>query len=148
MVISKYSRFRFDFPCSVVQYLWSLFAIFEVPAYIHTDQGTAFTSGQLKPFLIGRNVAVSWTTHMISRVMVCVNVIMGLYGRPYDKRLQTTNTLLYIGKICWLKHCMLSGLYCVLAQMQHCMGDSLNSWDETLLEPLFCHGFHGQTLFC
>jgi len=67
-VIDEYSRFPFAFPCpdisanSVIQCLYSLFAIFGAPAYIHSDRGTSFMSGQLRQFLHERGVATSRTT--------------------------------------------------------------------------------------
>lgn len=67
-VIDEYSRFPFVIPCpdvtatTVIQGLCSLFAIFGVPAYIHTDRGFAFMSEDLKNFLHERRVAVSRTS--------------------------------------------------------------------------------------
>ena len=67
-IIDEYSRFPFVIPCpdltatTVIQGLCSLFTIIGVPAYIHTDQGAAFMSEDLKSFLHEQRVAVSRTS--------------------------------------------------------------------------------------
>nr|XP_045624310.1 uncharacterized protein LOC123774202 [Procambarus clarkii] len=66
-VVDEFSRFPFAFPCSdmttgtVIQCLVQLFAIFGMPAYIHSDRGTSFMS-VLKNFLLKKGVATSITT--------------------------------------------------------------------------------------
>lgn len=67
-VVDEYSRFPFVFLCpdisatTVIRCLCSLFEMFGVPAYIHTDHGTVFTSAELRRFLLVQGVAVSQTT--------------------------------------------------------------------------------------
>ena len=67
-VIDEFSRFPFAFPCpdlsarSVIRCLCSLFSLFGVPAYVHSDRGSSFMSVQLKEFLRERGVATSRTT--------------------------------------------------------------------------------------
>ncbi|CAG2212501.1 unnamed protein product [Mytilus edulis] len=67
-VVDEYSRFPFAFPCSdmtsatVIQCLRQLFALFGMPAYIHSDRGQSFMSAELKTFLQSHGVATSRTT--------------------------------------------------------------------------------------
>ena len=67
-VVDEYSRFPFAFPCAdvstptVIRCLTSLFSIFGMPAYIHSDRGSAFMSQELKQFLSNIGVASSRTT--------------------------------------------------------------------------------------
>jgi transposase InsO family protein len=66
-VIDEYSRFPFVFPCTdmtsatVISCLCQLFAIFGMPAYIHSDRGSSFMSKELRDFLISKGVACSRT---------------------------------------------------------------------------------------
>lgn len=68
VVIDEYSRFPFAFPCSdvssstVIHHLVSLFSMFGLPSYVHSDRGAAFMSRELKDFLHSRGVATSRTT--------------------------------------------------------------------------------------
>uniref|UniRef100_A0A5S6QJD3 Integrase catalytic domain-containing protein n=1 Tax=Trichuris muris TaxID=70415 RepID=A0A5S6QJD3_TRIMR len=56
------------FPCadtssvSVIKALSELFCLFGVPAYVHSDRGTAFMSRELKDFLVSKGIACSRTT--------------------------------------------------------------------------------------
>ena len=58
----------FVFPCAdvstptVIRCLTSLFSIFGMPAYIHSDRGASFMSRELKTFLMERGIATSRTT--------------------------------------------------------------------------------------
>uniref|UniRef100_A0A5S6Q597 RNA-directed DNA polymerase n=1 Tax=Trichuris muris TaxID=70415 RepID=A0A5S6Q597_TRIMR len=67
-VVDEYSRFPFAFPCadtssvSVIKALSELFCLFGVPAYVHSDRGTAFMSRELKDFLVSKGIACSRTT--------------------------------------------------------------------------------------
>ncbi|XP_042229058.1 LOW QUALITY PROTEIN: uncharacterized protein LOC121871043 [Homarus americanus] len=67
-IIDEYSRFPFTFPCSdlltntVIKCLCSLFSIFGMAAYIHSNRGVLFLSGELEHFLAQRGVASSRTT--------------------------------------------------------------------------------------
>ncbi|KAI3378313.1 hypothetical protein SNEBB_002032 [Seison nebaliae] len=68
IVVDEYSRFPFVFPCSntsastVIDCLCTLFAIFGMPSYIHSDRGSAFMSQELRGFLNGKGIATSRTT--------------------------------------------------------------------------------------
>ena len=67
-VIDEFSRFPFGFPCkdvsgkTVIQCLCSLFSIFGMPAYIHSDRGSGFMNVELKTFLHQKGIATSRTT--------------------------------------------------------------------------------------
>lgn len=67
-IIDEFSRFPFVFPCkdmsasTVIECFRHLFSIFGMPAYIHSDRGTAFMSDELRTFLINHGVACSRTT--------------------------------------------------------------------------------------
>ena len=67
-ICDEYSRFPFAFPCrdvsakSVVKHLQELFAVFGMPAYMHSDRGSAFMSSELKQFLHTKGIATSRTT--------------------------------------------------------------------------------------
>ncbi|XP_064093961.1 uncharacterized protein LOC135206538 [Macrobrachium nipponense] len=67
-VVDEFSRFPFVFPCAdmttrtVIGCLVQLFALFGMPAYIHTDRGACFMSEELKDFLMKKGVATSRTT--------------------------------------------------------------------------------------
>lgn len=68
--------------------------------------------------------------HIIPRVTVYLNIIMGLYGILYNLWSQATNTLLRTGNSCFTRACMLSEFCCAIASMWQCMRDSLNfCWD-------------------
>lgn len=67
-IIDEYSRFPFAFPCSdvstqtVISCLQTLFYLFGMPAYIHSDRGTSFMSHELKSYLTTQGIATSRTT--------------------------------------------------------------------------------------
>ena len=67
-VVDEYSLFPFTFPCAVVaaatviKHLTNLFSVFGNPSFVHSDQGTAFMSEELKRFLHSRGIATSQTT--------------------------------------------------------------------------------------
>ena len=67
-IIDEWSRFPFVFPCpdvsakSVIQALVSLFSVFGLPGYIHSDRGSGFMSKELRTFLSSRGIASSNTT--------------------------------------------------------------------------------------
>ena len=68
VVVDEFSRFPFVFPCknvssqSVISCLTTLFSLFGLPGYVHSDRGAAFMSRELKNFLHSRGVATSRTT--------------------------------------------------------------------------------------
>ena len=65
MVVDKYSRFSFVFPCpdvstnTVVKCLTSLFSLVRMPAYVHSDRGASFMSRELRELLSSKGVASS-----------------------------------------------------------------------------------------
>lgn len=67
-IVDEFSRFPFAFPCSdissstVIKCFNQLFAIFGMPAYIHSDRGTSFMSKELADFLTSKGIATSRTT--------------------------------------------------------------------------------------
>ena len=67
-VVDEYSRFPFIFPCrdtsaqTAIECLNQLFILFGMPAFVHSDRGTAFTSTEFQTFLTERGVASSKTT--------------------------------------------------------------------------------------
>ena len=67
-IIDEYSRFPFVFPCkdvstaSVIQCFCTLFSLFGMPAYIHSDRGASFMSEELRQFLLSKGIATSRTT--------------------------------------------------------------------------------------
>ena len=68
VVVDEFSRFPFVFPCcnmtskTVIQCLTQLFVIFGLPGYVHSDQGSAFMSKDLKDYLTARGVVSSQST--------------------------------------------------------------------------------------
>ena len=67
-IIDEYSRFPFAFPCedvsaqSVIKCLSTLFSIFGMPTFIHTDRGSGSMSSELKNFLLQKGISTSRTT--------------------------------------------------------------------------------------
>ena len=68
IVVDEYSRFPFAFPCkdissaSVISCLTTLFSIFGLPGYVHSDRGASFMSSDLKSFLHTRGIPTSRST--------------------------------------------------------------------------------------
>ena len=66
-IVDEYSRFPFVFPCSdvsattVVKCLTTLFSLFRMPTYVHSDQGASFMSHELRAFLGEKGIASSQT---------------------------------------------------------------------------------------
>ena len=64
-MIDEYSRFPFAFPCpdmsveTIIQCFCQLFALFEMPSFVHTDRGANFMSHKLKDFLHSKGIATS-----------------------------------------------------------------------------------------
>ena len=67
-IVDEYSRFPFVFPCSdiststVIKCLTTLFSLFGMPAFVHSDRGASFMSQELQAFLREKGVATSRTT--------------------------------------------------------------------------------------
>ncbi|XP_048583013.1 uncharacterized protein LOC125561953 [Nematostella vectensis] len=67
-VVDEYSRFPFVFPCpdvstpTVIKCLTSLFTMFGMPAYVHSDRGSSLIIQELRDFLNEKGVATSRTT--------------------------------------------------------------------------------------
>ena len=67
-IVDEYPRFPFAFPCAnvdsktVIAHFNQLFALFGMPAYIHSDGGAAFMSNELMMLLRQRVIACSRTS--------------------------------------------------------------------------------------
>ena len=67
-IIDEYSHFSLVFPCpdmttsTIIKCLTTLFAVFGMAAYIHSDRGPSLVSQELHKFLIEKGIAVSHTT--------------------------------------------------------------------------------------
>jgi len=67
-VVDEYLHFPFAFPCrsidaeTVLSCLNQLFMLFEMPAYIHSDRGSAFVSHDLISYLHHRGIGCSKTS--------------------------------------------------------------------------------------
>ena len=67
-VIDEFSRFPFAIPCcdmtsgSVISALCSLFSLFGMPSFIHSDRGPSLVSKELREFLNSRGISCSRTT--------------------------------------------------------------------------------------
>ena len=65
IVVDEFSRFPFAFPCksmtssTVMQRLNKLFTLCGTPSFIHTDNGSAFTSYDFMQYLPSRGIASS-----------------------------------------------------------------------------------------
>ena len=68
VVVDEFSRYPFAFPCkdmtasTVIQKLRTLFGLFGLPMFVHSDRGSSFMSRELKDYLTQRGVATSRTT--------------------------------------------------------------------------------------
>ena len=64
-IVDEYSRYPFAFPCtdtstdSVKSCLTSIFGVFGMPSFIHSDQGSGFMSAELKKWLLEKGIATS-----------------------------------------------------------------------------------------
>ena len=64
-VVDEYSRFPFAIPCrdvstpSVIKSLCSIFPMFGMAGYVHSDRGSSFISKDLKDWLISKNIGTS-----------------------------------------------------------------------------------------
>ena len=67
-IVDEYSRYPFAFPVadtstkSVRKCLLTIFGLFGMPSYVHSDNGSGFISQELKSFLLERGVATSRST--------------------------------------------------------------------------------------
>ena len=67
-VIYEYSRFQFVFPCpdvsaaTIIKCLITLFSLFAMPAYVHSDSGASFMNQELRAFFGEKGIATSRTT--------------------------------------------------------------------------------------
>ena len=68
IVVDEYSRYPFAFPCKelsthvVIKCLQTIFSLFGLPSYIHSDRGRSFVSQELQKFLTGLGIATSRST--------------------------------------------------------------------------------------
>ena len=67
-IVDEYSRFVFSFPCvdctssTVIKCFTSLFSIFGMPNFVHSDKGSSLLSSELRTFLHSNGIATSNTT--------------------------------------------------------------------------------------
>ena len=67
-IIDEYSRFPFVLPCpdistpTVIKCLDKIFSLCGMPAYVHSDRGKSFMSGELVKYLTSRGIASSHST--------------------------------------------------------------------------------------
>ena len=67
-IVDEYSRFPFVFPVSnmnaqtIIKCLCSVFSMFGMPSYIHSDRGSSLISDELKQFLTSKSISTSRTT--------------------------------------------------------------------------------------
>jgi transposase InsO family protein len=67
-VVDEFSRFPFVFPCSdissqtIIKSLCSMFSMFGMPSYVHSDRGSSFLSHEIRQFLTSRGISCSRTT--------------------------------------------------------------------------------------
>lgn len=100
-VVDEYSRFPFAFPCAdmtvatVIKCLSTLFSVFGMPSYIHSDRGAQFMSADLRSFLTSRGVATSRTSPYRPQGngqceryngIIWKAVLLGLKSRQLDER--------------------------------------------------------------
>ncbi|XP_018022352.2 uncharacterized protein LOC108678443, partial [Hyalella azteca] len=96
-VVDEFSRFPFAFPCpdmsagTVIKCLESLFALFGMPGYIHSDRGTSFMSQELKAYLSQKGVATSRTTPYHSTGNAQCERYNGIIWKTIALRLETLN---------------------------------------------------------
>jgi len=95
VICDEYSRFPFAFPCrdvsakSVVTHLRELFAVFGMPAYLHSDRGSAFMSHELKQFLHSKGIVTSRTTSYNPACNGQVEKLNGTIWRSVNLALKT-----------------------------------------------------------
>ncbi|XP_063625652.1 uncharacterized protein LOC134797361 [Cydia splendana] len=96
-VIDEYSRFPFAFPCSdisaktVIKHLDSIFTMFGMPAYVHSDRGTSFLSDEVKDYFNSRGVATSRTTPYNPRGNGQVEKLNGTLWKSIQLALKSRN---------------------------------------------------------
>lgn len=67
-VIDEYSRYPFAFPLpdtsteNVIRCFLTIFSVFGMPSYVHSDNGSSLISAELKTFLLERGIATSRCT--------------------------------------------------------------------------------------
>ena len=102
-VIDEYSKYPFVYPCSnmsaktVIAKLCDLFAMFGMPAYVHSDRGTNFMSQELKSFLTSKGIATSRTTPYNPRGNGLVEKSNGTIWRGVTMALRSRN----LPQSCW-----------------------------------------------
>ena len=68
-IINEHSQFTFAFPCedisaqTVIKCLSTLFSVFGMPTFIHTDRGSGFMSSELKNVLLQKGISTSRTSY-------------------------------------------------------------------------------------
>ena len=67
-IVDEYSRFPFSYPCkdmtsgTIIRHLNSLFSVFGITSYAHSDNGPSLISDELRQYLITNGIAYSNST--------------------------------------------------------------------------------------
>jgi len=72
--------------------------LFVMPAYIHSDQGSAVMSHDLISYLHHQGIGCSNTSIIILEVMIRVADTMGLYGHLWNLLLNLTSSIFCSGR--------------------------------------------------
>ena len=129
IICDEYSRYPFVFPCrevsakSVVKHLQELFALFGMPAYMHSDRGSAFMSSDLKQFLLKKGIATSRTTSYNPAGNGRVENRNGTIWQAITLLWKPTSNPLIVGKKFYQMHYTLCILCYALQLMRHPMND-------------------------
>ena len=99
-IVDEYSRFPFAFPCAdmtaktVIQCLATVFSVFGMCSYIHSDRWSAFQSHELKTWLQTHGVASSRTTSYNPRGNGQCEKYNGVIWKAIQCALKSRNLLL------------------------------------------------------
>ena len=138
-IVDEYSRFPFVFPCAnmtastIINCLSQLFAIFGMPAYVHSDRGTSFMSKELRNFLSSRGISCSRTTSYNPQGNSQVERYNGIVWKAIITSLQTRK----LPPSCW---------QVVLPDALHSIRSLLyTATNATLHERLFTYSHRSST---
>jgi len=90
VVIDEYSRFPFVFPCkdmttsTVIKRLDRLFALCGTAGFVHSDNGSAFVSGEFKTYLFERGLLQAHPVFITPLEMVRRRKLLERFGRPFN----------------------------------------------------------------
>ena len=111
-IIDEYSRFPFAFPCedvsarTVIRCLTTLFTMFGMPTFIHTDRGSGFMSSELNIFLLQKGISTSRTTSYNPPCNGQVERLNGTLWKAITLALKTKGLYLPVvgKKCCWMHY--------------------------------------------